>query len=365
MESLTPSVARPAERARWWHWEGDRVACTLCPRACKVGAGQRGFCFSRKATEEGMALTDYGRSSGFCLDPVESSPLYHFYPGARVLAFGTAGCNLACRYCQNWDIARAESETRLLDEASPERIAEAARRLGCKSIAFGFNDPVLWAEYALDVAAAAHEQGVLAFAKTAGYITDAARAEFFGGLDAASVDLKGFTEDFYRKICGGRLGPVKDTLVYLARETGVWLEVSTLLIPGENDSDAELHALCAWMREALGPDVPLHFSAYTPDYKLHIPATPAAVVSRARQIGLEEGIRFVYAGNVPTVQGRRTSCPDCGAALISRTGNRITGWGLREGRCGACASPIPGRFDADPGPSVPRRRGVRLGPTAS
>ena len=316
-------------------------------------AGQRAFCFSRKATETGMVLTDYGRSSGFCLDPVESSPLYHFYPGARILAFGTAGCNLACRYCQNWDIARAESETRLLDAASPERIAEAARKLGCKSVAFGFKD----------VAAAAHAQGVLAFAKTAGYISDAARAEFFGGMDAASVDLKGFTEDFYRRICGGALGPVKDTLVYLARETSVWLEVSTLLIPGENDSDAELHALCAWVREALGPDVPLHFSAYTPDYKLHIPATPSATVLRARQIGLSQGLRFVYAGNVPTVEGRTTACPACDAALIVRTGHQITGWALREGLCGTCGAPIPGHFDAEPGPSVPQRRGVRLGTT--
>lgn len=358
MTRPAPSLPSPA---RWWRWEGDRIACTLCPRACRVKPGQRAFCFSRQGAADGMALTDYGRSSGFCLDPIESTPLHHFLPGARILAFGTAGCNLACRYCQNWDIARAQEMSRLIDAASPEQIAGAAARLRCQAVAFTFNDPVMWAEFALDVAAAARERGLAAVAKTAGYISAEARPEFFAGMDAASVDLKGFNEDFYKRVCGGQLQPVLETLEHLARETSVWLEVVVLLIAGENDDERELRALCGWVREALGPEVPLHFTAFHTDYKLRLPPTPPAALAAARRIALEEGLRYVYVSNTATPDGEGTRCPGCGDLLIGRQAFRVQSWNLgADGRCGRCGTTIPGRFLDGPGESVPRRVGVRI-----
>lgn len=309
-----------------------------------------------------MLLSDYGRSSGFCLDPIESTPLHHFLPGSRILAFGTAGCNLGCRYCHNWDIARATELSRLLDAASPEQIATAARRLRCEAVAMTFNDPVMWAEYALDVAAAAREAGLASVVKTAGYISDRARAEFFAGTDAASVDLKGFTEDFYRRVVGGRLGPVLDTLVYLARETTIWLEVVVLLIPGENDDEAELRALCAWVREALGTRIPLHFTAFTPDYKLQARATTPEDLARARGIAREEGLVHVYAPGLPDAEGQVTCCGRCGTALIGREGFAVKSWSLdASARCPGCGQRLEGRFRDQPGEGLERRFGVRLG----
>ncbi len=312
-------------------------------------------------TDQGMALTDYGRSSGFCLDPMESTPLYHFLPGARILAFGTVGCNLACRYCQNWDIARADELSRLLDTASPEQIADAAARLRCEAVAFTFNDPVMWAEFAMDVASAARARGLAAVAKTAGYISAEARPEFFAGMDAASVDLKGFDEGFYRRVCGGQLQPVLETLEHLARESSVWLEVVVLLIPGENDGERELRALSTFVRERLGAWVPLHFTAYYPDYKMSLPSTPLSALARARRIALDEGLRHVYTPCAPVPDGERVACAGCGAALIERDGLSVRAWALGpDGRCPTCGERLGGRFGVGPGESVPRRIGVRL-----
>ncbi|MDP6935674.1 MAG: AmmeMemoRadiSam system radical SAM enzyme, partial [Myxococcota bacterium] len=251
---------------RWWYPRGNQFVCDLCPRRCHLKPGQRGFCFVRKATTEGIALTTYGRSSGFCIDPIEKKPLHHFLPGTSVLSFGTAGCNLGCRFCQNWSISKAREMDSLMDQASPEGIADAALRSGCRSVAFTYNDPVIFAEYALDVAAACRDRGVRTVAVTAGYITESARAEFFSGMDAANVDLKAFTESFYRGLCYGALEPVKETLAYLVHQTDTWVEITNLVIPGENDSEHELRALSAWVREQLRPDVPVHFSAYHPDF---------------------------------------------------------------------------------------------------
>lgn len=351
--------------ARWWTREGDRIVCSLCPRACRVKAGQRAFCFSRMGGEDGMVLTDYGRSSGFCLDPIEAMPLHHYYPGSRVLAFGTMGCNLACRYCQNWDIARAGDDGRLLDAASPEAIAAAARRLDCRAVALSFNDPVLWAELALDVSEAAHAQGLDVVAKTAGYISDGAREELFGVFDAVSVDLKGFNEDFYRRVCGGQLGPVLDTLRFVARHTAAWLEIVTLLIPGENDSDAELAALCAWVAENLGPQVPIHFNAYHPEHRMALPATPPATLARARAHAAEAGLRTSFSANAGADDALDTLCHRCGALLIARSAFRVSAWHLRDGACPGCGAAVDGRFEAQPGRSVARRFGVRLGARAS
>jgi pyruvate formate lyase activating enzyme len=332
---------------RWWHaLEDGRIQCDLCPRFCKLLEGQRGACFVRARANDSIVLTTYGRSSGFCVDPIEKKPLNHFLPGSAVLSFGTAGCNLACKFCQNWDISKSRDMDRLMDLATPRAIADAARDSGCASVAYTYNDPVIFAEYAMDIADACREAGVLNVAVTAGYITPDARREFFAKMDAANVDLKGFTDDFYVKLCGARLQPVLETLVYLKHATTVWFEITTLLIPTKNDSDAELRELSRWVHRELGPDVPLHFTAFHPDFKMtDLPPTPAATLSRARRIALDEGLHFVYTGNVHDREGGTTFCPGCRAALIERDWHRIDAYRLTgEGKCPECGYAIPGRF---------------------
>ncbi len=335
--------------ARWWHMLDDgRMQCDLCPRDCRLHEGQRGACFVRMRSNDRMVLTTYGRSSGFCIDPIEKKPLNQFYPGSSILSFGTAGCNLACKFCQNWDISKSRDMDRLADQASPEAIAQAALAADCKSVAFTYNDPVIFAEYAMDIADACHAHGIQTVAVTAGYIHAAPRREFFARMDAANVDLKAFTDDFYYKLCGGRLQPVLDTLAYLRHETDVWVEITTLLIPGKNDSNAELEAECKWIRRELGPDVPLHFTAFHPDYKMpDIPATPAATLRRAREIALGEGLRYVFTGNVHDERGGTTFCPSCQAALIVRDWYRIEEYRVSpEGKCPDCGAAIAGRYGA-------------------
>ena len=349
--------------ARHWHaLEDGRLQCDVCPRFCKLHDGQRGLCFVRAREGEGMVLTTWGRSSGFCVDPIEKKPLNHYLPGTPIFSFGTAGCNLTCKFCQNWDISKAREVERLNDSAPPETVARAAARLGCRSVAFTYNDPVIFLEYATDVAEACHAHGIKTVAVTAGYMAPAARAEFYRFMDAANVDLKGFTESFYEKLCSGHLAPVLETLEYLRHETNVWFEITTLLIPGENDSDAELHALAAWVREHLGPDVPLHFSAFHPDWKmLETPPTPASTLTRARRIAREEGLHFVYTGNVHDPQGGSTWCPGCGNLLIERDWYELGAWNLdAAGHCRFCATPIPGHFEARPGDWGAKRMPVRL-----
>lgn len=327
--------------------------------------GQRGVCFVRgrpEAGDDGVALLTYGRSSGYCVDPIEKKPLAHFLPGSSVLSFGTAGCNLACRFCQNWDISKSKQTDTLADAASPEAIAAAAERLGCRSVAFTYNDPTIFLEYAVDVADACHDRGIKAVAVTAGYIEPEPRRHLYGHLDAANVDLKGFTEDFYRHVCAARLAPVLESLEYLRHETDVWFEVTTLLIPGRNDSDEELDRLTAWMADRLGPDVPLHFTAFHPDYKMRdVPPTPPATLTRAREHGLRNGLHYVYTGNVHDDVGASTWCPTCGALLMERDWYELGRWGLTDdGRCRRCDTAIPGRFDGPPGSWGRRRVPVRL-----
>jgi pyruvate formate lyase activating enzyme len=358
-------VTRPG---RWWHVLPDgRIQCDLCPRDCRLHEDQRGLCFVRKREGDALVLTTYGRSSGFCVDPVEKKPLNHFYPGTSILSFGTAGCNLACKFCQNWDISKSREMDRLQDEASPQAIADAAARLGCKSVAFTYNDPVIFAEYAMDIADACHDKGVQAVAVTAGYIHAAPRREFYAKMDAANVDLKAFTDDFYWRVCGGRLQPVLDTLVYLVKETGVWTEITTLLIPGKNDSDDELRAECEWIRKNLGPDVPVHFTAFHPDWKMtDVPATPAATLTRARGIGQRAGLNHVYTGNVHDAAGGSTYCPSCEKAVIARDWYRIDAYELDDaGACRFCGTPLPGRFGKFGRPFGPRRIPVRLASAAA
>ena len=333
--------------ARWWHALPDgRVQCDLCPRDCRLHDGQRGFCFVRQAAGGRMVLTTYGRSSGFCVDPIEKKPLHHFYPGSSVFSFGTAGCNLGCKFCQNWDISKSREVDTLVDRAMPDEIADAAARSGCTSVAFTYNDPVIFAEYAMDVADACHARGIKTVAVTAGYMHDDARRAFYAKIDAANVDLKAFTDDFYVSLSSAHLQPVLDTLSYLVHSTDVWVEITTLLIPGRNDSDSELEAMCAWIRRELGPDIPVHFSAFHPDWKmLDVPPTPAATLTRARAIALRAGLHFAYTGNVADPEGGTTSCPECHAPLIVRDWYRIDEYRLTpDGRCPQCAAAIAGRF---------------------
>jgi pyruvate formate lyase activating enzyme len=339
-------------RGQWWHpVEGERIQCDLCPRACKLHEGQRGFCFVRQARDGAIVLTSYGRASGFCVDPIEKKPLNHFYPGTSVLSFGTAGCNLGCRFCQNWDISKAREIDRLVDWARPEDVAAAAARAGCRSIAFTYNDPVIFAEYAIDCARAAHDRGLKSVAVSAGYITPTARPEFYAHMDAANIDLKAFTQQFYHKLCFASLAPVLDTLRWLKHETDVWFEVTTLLISGHNDSEDEVARLCDWFATNLGPDVPLHFTAFHPDFKLlDVPHTPAATLARARRQALAAGLRYVYTGNVHDVGGQSTYCGVCGKLLIERDWYALGRWNLdAEGRCASCGARLAGHFEARPG----------------
>ncbi len=346
----------------WSRIENDRVQCDVCPRRCKLHEGQRGLCFVRGRDRSGVELYTYGRSSGFCIDPLEKKPLNHFLPGNAVFSFGTAGCNLACKFCQNWDMSKSREMDTLADAAMPRDIAATARRFGCAAVAFTYNDPTVFLEYAIDVAQACHEQDVRTVAVTAGYICAEPRAEFFACIDAANVDLKAFSERFYRHVCGAELAPVLETLEYLKCETSVWLELTTLLIPGENDSSAEIDAMTRWIVERLGPDVPLHFTAFHPDWKmLDHAATPPATLTRARRIAMENGLRYVYTGNVRDPQGGSTWCPQCGSLLIERDGYRIGRWGLdATGHCLDCGASVPGVFGERPGTWGARRLPVHM-----
>jgi pyruvate formate lyase activating enzyme len=353
----------PAGRARYWHeLEDGRIQCDVCPRFCKLREGQRGLCFVRAREGDEFVLTTYGRSSGFCVDPIEKKPLNHFLPGTPVLSFGTAGCNLTCKFCQNWDISKATEFDRLQDEASPAEIARAAQAVSARSVAFTYNDPVIFLEYAVDVANACRDAGLKTVAVTAGYITPEARKEFFGAMDAANIDLKGFTESFYKTLCTAELKLVLETLEYVKHETSCWLEITTLLIPGKNDSPAEIEALSNWIRERLGPDTPLHFSAFHPDWRMRdVAQTPASTLQTARRIALESGLLYVYTGNVHDETGQSTYCHHCGERLIGRDWYDITSWAMTaDGRCAKCGAACGGVFEANPGAWGARRLPIRV-----
>ncbi len=352
-------------RTRWWHTDQDtgKVVCTLCPRECHIKAGSRGFCFVRANVDGQLVLTTYGRSSGFCIDPIEKKPLSHFLPGTPVLSLGTAGCNLGCKFCQNWDISKSREMDTLAAYAGPEAIVEAAKKTGCRSLAFTYNDPVIWAEYAIDIAKIARAEGIKTVAVTAGYIQPDARREFYQWMDAANVDLKAFTETFYRKLTQTHLLPVLDTLKYLKHETDVWFEITNLMIPGENDSPEETRQMCDWILENLSDGVPVHFTAFHPDFKMmDKPHTPHETLIQGRQIALDAGIKFAYVGNVYDLERESTFCPQCDKVVIERDWYELGAYNLDGNRCKFCGTVIPGVFEK--GPHVPGNWGRKRQPIA-
>lgn len=359
------AIINPAEAFPTRHWrklDDDRVECQICPRFCKLHENQRGLCFVRGNVAGAIALLSYGRSSGFCIDPIEKKPINHFLPGTPIFSFGTAGCNLACKFCQNWDISKSREMDRLMELATPEAIANAAKTTGSRSVAYTYNDPVIFHEYAIDTAIACHELGIKSVAVSAGYQCPEPRTEFYRHMDAANIDLKAFDDDFYHRLCGGHLQAVLETLEYIKKETSVWLEITTLLIPGENDSEMELENLTQWVVEKLGADVPLHFSAFHPDWKmLNTPATPPSTLVKARQIALKNGIHYAYVGNVHNKEGDSTWCHQCGHLLIGRDWYELSEWNLTaEGKCRQCGAVCSGVFEEKPGDWGARRKPVEI-----
>lgn len=352
---------------QYWHAIDDgRIQCDVCPRACKLREGQRGLCFVRGREQNQIMLYSYGKSSGFCIDPIEKKPLNHFFPGTPVLSFGTAGCNLACKFCQNWDMSKSREMDTLSSMAMPNQLAQAALDNQCRSVAFTYNDPVIFMEYAIDTAIACREKGISSVAVSAGYIEAKPREAFFSYMDAANIDLKAFSSRFYKNICGGSLDNVLETLCYLKHETNVWFEITTLLIPDENDSDEELTQQCEWILDKLGADVPLHFTAFHPDWKMRDKSrTPAATLSRARAIAMSTGIQHVYTGNVHDRQGGSTYCSNCNQLLISGDWYELGEWNMYmnekgESACQTCGSVLVGRFENAAGSWGAKRQVVRI-----
>ncbi len=371
VNSSLPIVANEAPdgdfTGRWWTKQADgRILCQLCPRACRLKAGDRGFCFVRMNKNGKMVLDTYGRSTGFCIDPIEKKPLNHFLPGTPVLSFGTAGCNLGCKFCQNWDISKSREVSQISNLAKPLDIALTGLNQGCRSVAFTYNDPIIWAEYALDTAKACHDLGLSAIAVTAGYLTDTARSDFFSLIDAANIDLKGFTEDFYQKFTGGHLQPVLDTIQYAVRETGCWIELTNLVIPGANDDPDSLKRMIDWILTEIGCDVPIHFTAFHPDFQMRdISATPHEILLLAYETAMQSGLNYVYIGNVHDVARQSTYCPKCQKPLIQRDWHQITDYNLDLNRCRQCDTLIPGRFEMEAGRWGRQRQPVTVKPQIS
>lgn len=345
----TGTLDRALAPARWWEPLADgRILCTLCPRACKIPEGKRGFCFIRRHERGKLWTGGYGRTTGFAVDPIEKKPLHHFLPGTTAYSFGTVGCNLGCLFCQNWEFTKSQEDELQACEARPEEVVATAKSLGCASIAYTYNEPTIFGEFVVDTARLARAAGVKNVLKTNGYVTAAARPELYENVDAANVDLKSFREVFYQKTVLAHLAPVLETLRWIRRETKVWLEVTTLLIPGLNDGDDELVRECDWIVSELGPDVPVHFTAFMPSFRmLDRPRTPLATLERARAIGLAKGLRFVYTGNVRDPEGQATRCPGCRELLIERTRLDLVACRVGpDGACPRCGTTIPGVFAA-------------------
>ncbi len=332
--------------AKWWEpTEEDKILCTLCPRYCKIGDGQPGFCFIRQNFDGKLYSIGYGRPTGFAVDPIEKKPLNHFLPGSTILSFGTAGCNLGCKFCQNWSMSKAKLDDLNSLEASPVDVVNLAKRYDTPSIAFTYNDPTIFGEYVIDISKIAREEGIKSVMVTAGYIDKEARKDVYKYVDAVNVDLKGFTERFYWKNTYSHLNDVLDTLVWLKNETDVWIEITTLLIPDENDSSEEVKQECEWILKNLGDSVPLHFTAFHPDFKMRDKErTPEKTLTRARKIAMNMGIKYCYVGNVHNKEGQITYCPNCYEKLIKRDWHSVISNNLINGNCKKCGEKISGVF---------------------
>jgi pyruvate formate lyase activating enzyme len=332
--------------AKWWEpAEGNKILCTLCPRYCKIGDGQPGFCYIRQNIDGKLYSIGYGRPTGFAIDPIEKKPLNHFLPGSTILSFGTAGCNLGCKFCQNWSMSKAKLDDLNSIEASPEYVISLAKRYDSPSIAFTYNDPTIFGEYVIDISKIAREEGIKSIMVTAGYIDKEARKDVYKYIDAANVDLKGFTERFYWKNTYSHLNDVLDTLVWLKNETDVWFEITTLLIPDENDSSEEVKQECDWILKNLGDSVPLHFTAFHPDFKMRDKErTPEKTLNKARKIAMDLGIKYCYVGNVHNTEGQTTYCPNCGEKLIKRDWHSVISNKIVNGTCKSCGYKIEGVF---------------------
>ncbi|OGU69664.1 MAG: AmmeMemoRadiSam system radical SAM enzyme [Stygiobacter sp. RIFOXYC12_FULL_38_8] len=332
--------------AKWWEpHNSGKLLCTLCPRYCTIGEGQIGFCFIRQNIDGKLYSIGYGRPTGFAIDPIEKKPLNHFLPGSSILSFGTAGCNLGCKFCQNWSISKAKLNSVRSEYASPEEVVALAIKHKTPSIAFTYNDPVIFGEYVIDISRLAREVKINSVMVTAGYIDKNARTEVFQFIDAANVDLKAFSEMFYHKLTFSHLAPVLDTLLWLKNETNIWFEITTLLIPNENDSQEEIKRMCDWILINLGNEVPLHFTAFHPDFKLtDKPATPLSTLIAAWQIAVQMGIKFCYLGNVHHHESQTTYCPQCKKALLKRDWHSVTSNNLTNGLCSYCGAILPGKF---------------------
>lgn len=332
--------------AKWWEeTDSGKILCTLCPRYCKIGEGQPGFCYIRQNHNGKLYTLGYAKPTGFAIDPIEKKPLNHFLPGTTILSFGTAGCNLGCKFCQNWSMSKAKIDDINSLDARPEEVVKLAKKSGTPSIAYTYNDPTIFGEYVIDISKLAREENIKSVMVTAGYIDKDARKDVYKYIDAANVDLKAFTEDFYWKKTSSHLADVLDTLVWLKNETDVWIEITTLLIPDENDSSLEIKAECDWILENLGDNVPLHFTAFHPDFKMKDKDyTPEYTLLQAREIALTSGIKHCYVGNVHNREGQATYCPKCGEILIRRDWHTVISDKLVNGRCNNCNTNIEGVF---------------------
>lgn len=334
------------KEAKWWKpVENEKILCTLCPRYCKIGDGQPGFCYIRQNQNGKLITLGYGRPTGFAIDPVEKKPLNHFYPGTNILSFGTAGCNLGCKFCQNWSISKAKIDDLNALDVSPEEVMQLAKKHSVPSIAFTYNDPTIFGEYVIDISKIARQEGIKSVMVTAGYIDKEARKDVYKYIDAANLDLKAFTERFYHKVTFSHLDDVLETLIWLKNETEVWFEITTLLIPDENDSEEEIKNECDWILSNLGDAVPLHFTAFHPDFKmLDKNRTPELTLTTTRKIALSMGIKYCYVGNVHNREGQTTYCHNCGTTLIERDWHSVLKNKLKSGRCCKCNSIIPGCY---------------------
>lgn len=332
--------------AKWWEPASNgKLLCTLCPRYCTIGEGQAGFCFIRQNINGKLYSIGYGRPTGFAIDPIEKKPLNHFLPGSEILSFGTAGCNLGCKFCQNWSTSKARIDSTNSLYASPEEVVALAKRYNTQSIAYTYNDPVIFGEYVIDISKIAREEGIKNVLVTAGYIDKEARKDVYKYVDAANVDLKAFTETFYHKLTFSHLNYVLDTLVWIKSETNVWLEITNLIIPGENDNEEEIKQMCDWILRNLGDAVPLHFTAFHPDFKMrNKPRTPATTLKRSREIATKAGIKYCYVGNIHDPDGQTTYCPSCNTPLIKRDWHSVLKYNLINGNCQNCGQKISGIF---------------------